>query len=139
MNASEKARKDRKALDVFFGRLTKSLSDAGVSLLAGSDSGAFNSYTYPGESLHKEMEVMVNVGISPLKALQTSAYNGALFFQKETHYGSVSDGKIADLVLLQANPLEDITNTQNIAYVIQGDVIHDKGKLKDLLENAVIP
>ena len=65
-NSSPETIQNRKDLDVFFGELAKVISDAGVSLLAGSDSGAFNSYTYPGISLHKELEAMVTVGISPL-------------------------------------------------------------------------
>lgn len=138
LNSSEEARKNRKELDAFFGRLAKSLDEAGVKLLAGSDSGAFNSYTYPGISLHKEMEAMVTSGLSPLHALRTSAYNGAHFFGKEGKYGTIADGKVADLVLLKGNPLKDITQTRNIAFVVQGNTVHDTEKLKHLLEIAVV-
>ncbi len=138
-NSSPKAIADRKALDAFFGKLAKSMSDAGVWLLAGSDSGAFNSYTYPGISLHQELEAMVAVGITPLKALQNSAYQGAQFLQKDGDYGSLTEGKIADIVLLEANPLEDIQRTRNIAYVIKGKQVLDKQQLKDLLDSAVNP
>lgn len=123
LNSSEEARQNRKELNTFFKNLAKSLSDADVKLLAGSDSGAFNSYTYPGISLHKELEVMVNTGISNLKALQNSAYNGALFLKKESDYGSIEIGKISDLVMLNSNPLEDITNTRDINYVIKGNEV----------------
>ncbi len=138
-NSSPKAIADRKALDAFFGKLAKSMSDAGVSLLAGSDSGAFNSYTYPGISLHQELEAMVKVGITPLKALQNSAYKGAQFLRKDGDYGNLAKGKIADIVLLDANPLEDIKHTQNIAYVIKGNQVLDKQQLKALLASAVNP
>jgi len=133
LNASEKAAKDRKELDTFFGSLTKSLSDAEVKLLAGSDSGAFNSYTYPGISLHKELEAMVKTGMSPLKALQTSAYNGATFLKKDGDYGIIAEGKIADLVILTANPLDDIRNTKEIDHVVQGNKAYDKQQLDTLL------
>lgn len=125
LNSSEKARKDRKNLNAFFKELTKSLDDANVKLLSGSDSGAFNSYTYPGVSLHKELEALVATGVSPLRALQTSAYNGAKFLKKNNDYGTISIGKIADLVILNSNPLENITNTRAIDKVIKGNQTFD--------------
>ena len=119
LNSSEEVRQNRKELNTFFKNLAKSLSDADVKLLAGSDSGAFNSYTYPGISLHKELEAIVNTGISNLKAEQNSAYNGALFLKKESEYGSIEIGKISELVMLNINPLEDIKNTKDINYIIK--------------------
>lgn len=136
-NSSEKAIEDRKALDIFFGKLTKSLDDAGVGLLAGSDSGAYNSYTYPGISLHKELQEMVANGISPLNALRTSAYNGAKFLKQEADYGAIEVGKISDLVLLDANPLENIKNTQKIHTVIKEGKTYSKEQLEALLETAI--
>lgn len=137
LTTSKKAIKDRKDLDAFFGKLTKSLNDAGVGLLTGSDSGAFNSYTYPGISLHKEMEAMVANGISPLDALRASAHNGAKFLKQESDYGNISEGKIADLVLLDANPLENIKNTQKIYTVIKEGQTYSKEQLEALLEAAI--
>ncbi|MBE9489774.1 MAG: amidohydrolase family protein [Bacteroidetes bacterium] len=125
LNASEKSKSNRKALNTFFTKLTKSLHDADVKLLAGSDSGAFNSYTYPGVSLHKELQAMVATGISPLEAIQTSAYNGASFLKKESDYGTITIGKIADLVLLNDNPLDDIKNSRKINKVIKGNQVFD--------------
>ena len=125
LNGSEKARQDRKALNSFFKKLSKSLNDAGVSLLAGSDSGAFNSFTYPGISLHKELEAMVNSGISNLEALQTSAYNGSKFLEKDEDYGTIETGKKADLVVLNANPLVEITQTRNIYRIIKNNQIYN--------------
>jgi imidazolonepropionase-like amidohydrolase len=138
LNASEKAVQDRKDLDDFFVKLAKSLSDANVGLLAGSDSGAFNSFTYPGISLHQELEALVNAGVSPLEALRTSAYNGSKFLKQEVDYGSVVEGKISDLVLLEANPLEDISNTNKIAWVIKGDKVLDKDWLQQLLDDVLV-
>lgn len=121
LNSSEEARQNRKELNTFFKSLAKSLSDANVKLLAGSDSGASNSYTYPGISLHQELEAMVDVGISNLKALQNSTYNGAQFLKKDSDYGTIEVGKISDLVILNSNPLEDISSTRDINFVIQGN------------------
>ncbi len=123
LNASDKAKKDRKELNSFFRILTKTLSDADVKLLAGSDSGAYNSYTYPGISLHKELEAIVATGISPLKALKTSAYNGAHFLKKNDAVGTIEVGKISDLVILNTNPLKDIKNTRDIHKVIKGSLV----------------
>lgn len=133
LNASDKAKKDRKALNRFFKQLTKSLNDAGVKLLAGSDSGAFNSYIYPGISLHKELEVMVSSGMSALDALQTSAYNGARFLKKNSDYGTITSGKISDLVILNANPLEDIRNSRKIFKIIKDKQIYDPQKITENL------
>lgn len=123
LNSSEEARQNRKNLNIFFRNLAKSLSDADVKLLAGSDSGASNSYTYPGISLHNEMEAMVETGISNLKVLQNSAYNGAHFLKKDSDYGSVEVGKISDLVILNSNPLLNIQNTRDINFVIKGNEV----------------
>jgi hypothetical protein len=123
LNSSDKARQDRKALNIFFKSLTKSLSDANVKLLAGSDSGASNSYAYPGISLHKELEAMVTAGISNLKALQNSSYNGAHLLKKESDYGTIEIGKISDLVILNSNPLEEIRNTRDINFVVKGNEV----------------
>ncbi|WP_047245047.1 amidohydrolase family protein [Maribacter thermophilus] len=136
-NASEKQVADRKALDRFFGQLAHTLNKNGVSLLAGSDSGAFNSYTYPGISLHKEMEAMVAAGIPPLDALRTSTFNGAKFLKKDNDYGTISKGKIADIVLLNSNPLEDITSTKDIFMVLKKGKPYTKENLDDLLKSAI--
>jgi hypothetical protein len=133
-NASKKAVADRKALDRFFGVLAYSLHQSGVSLLAGSDSGAYNSYTYPGISLHKELEALAATGISPLEVLKTSAFNGSHFLKKTRDYGIISRGKIADIVLLNSNPLEDIKRTKDIFMVLKEGVIHTDKELKKILE-----
>ncbi|MDY8137321.1 amidohydrolase family protein [Aquimarina sp. 2201CG5-10] len=125
LNATEESKKSRKELNAFFKMLTRALNDAGVKLLSGSDSGAYNSYTYSGISLHKELEAMVAVGISPLDALRTSAYNGSKFLQKDTISGTIEIGKVSDLVILNSNPLNNIKNTRDIYRVIKNDQIYD--------------
>ncbi|MCR9229135.1 MAG: amidohydrolase family protein [Flavobacteriaceae bacterium] len=138
LNSSEEARKNRKQLDAFFGELVKALDVAGVQLLAGSDSGAFNSYSYPGISLHKELQSMVDKGISPLGALRTSTINGAKFLDQTEDYGSISNGNVSDLIILEANPLENIANTQKIYSVIKGNQVFSKNELQELLKNSII-
>tara|TARA_R110002051_G_scaffold130405_3_gene204241 strand:- start:6436 stop:7809 length:1374 start_codon:yes stop_codon:yes gene_type:complete len=137
-NASKKQIADRKKLDQFFGKLAYNLNKNGVSLLAGSDSGAYNSYTYPGISLHKEMEALVATGISPLDALRSSAYNGAKFLKQDVDYGTISEGKIADIVLLNTNPLENIKNTQDIYMVFTKGTARSKTDLDNLLKTAIL-
>ena len=123
LKASEKAKGNRKTLNSKFIQITKSLNEAEVKLLAGSDCGAFNSYIYPGISLHKELEAMVNAGLTPLDALRTSTLNGSRFLNKNLNYGSVEQGKIADIVILNSNPLMDILQTRNIHRVIKNNKI----------------
>src|SRR6185436_10165753 len=77
--------------------------------LAGTDKGAF--FAFPGFSLHDELQELVNAGLTPLEALQAATLNPAEFLHKEKELGTVEKGKIADLVLLDANPLENIHNT----------------------------
>lgn len=135
LGATDKSIKDRKELDSTFRRLNYRLYTSGVSLLAGSDCGASNSYIYPGVSLHKELAVLVSTGLSPLDALKTSAYNGAAFLKKEEEYGSLKKGKVSDIVLLNDNPLENIKNSQDIFMVIKGDKVLKKDDLNQLLAN----
>lgn len=91
---------------------------AGVPILAGTDSGWGNPYTFAGFSLHDELGLLVEAGLSPLEALQAATLNPAKFLSREKDLGTVEKGKLADLVLLDANPLENIDNTRKIAAVI---------------------
>lgn len=120
LNASPETSQNRKDLNTLFTQLAKELSENGVQLLAGSDSGAFNSYTYPGISLHRELDAMVAAGISPLEALKSSAYNGSRFLQQESEAAALKEGFPADIVLLNANPLKNIKHTHHIYKVIKG-------------------
>jgi imidazolonepropionase-like amidohydrolase len=92
------------------------LHKAGVEFLGGTDTPA-GVYIFPGFSLHEELQRFVAAGFTPLEALQTATLNPARFFGMQSELGAVEEGKIADLVLLSANPLEDISNTQKIAGV----------------------
>jgi imidazolonepropionase-like amidohydrolase len=94
------------------------LHKAGVTLLAGTDTGYLNSFDYPGLGMHQELELMVRYGLTPQAALQASVINGPAFFGKSKDYGAVSKGKVADLLFLNANPLENISATQQISGVL---------------------
>ncbi|MEK6325324.1 MAG: amidohydrolase family protein [Acidobacteriota bacterium] len=104
---------------------------AGVEFLAGTD--ALNPYCFPGFSLHDELVLLVNAGLTPMEALQAATLNPARFLGKEKELGTVEKGKVADLVLLEANPLKDIRNTQKInAVTIRGKLI-PKSELEQML------
>jgi len=89
-----------------------------VGLLGGSDSGASNNFTFPGWTFHRELELLVDSGLSSMEALQTATRNPARFFGELESNGTVEEGKTANVVLLNANPLEDIRYTQKIDSVV---------------------
>jgi imidazolonepropionase-like amidohydrolase len=93
------------------------LQSAGVPFLAGTDTPA-GVDVIPGISLHRELERLVAAGFTPLQALQTATLNPAIFFHRRADFGSVEPRKLADLILLDRNPLEDIRNTRTISAVI---------------------
>ena len=84
-------------------------------MLAGTDTG--NPYCFPGFSLQDELALLVDSGLTPLSALQTATINAAVFMNATDRYGSVSKGKVADLLLLDADPLNDIHNSARISEV----------------------
>ncbi len=112
----------KKKLVDAYKELIGEMNDVGIGLLAGTDVGA-NPLCFPGLSLHYELQLLVESGLTPAEALRTATLNPALFFEKEAVQGSVGVGKLADLVLLDANPLEAIENTKRInAVVLKGEV-----------------
>jgi imidazolonepropionase-like amidohydrolase len=94
------------------------LYQAGVTFLAGTDAGYLNSYNYPGIGLHDELAMMVHYGLPIHEALKASIENGPAFFNQSKDFGSVEKNKIADLMILNANPLSDILNTKKINAII---------------------
>ena len=97
--------------------LIKRMYDLKIPFLAGTDAPAGYDLV-PGASLHRELQLFVRAGLTPLQALQTATVNPALFFGKTAEWGSVAPGKVADLVVLRANPLADIANTRRVAAVV---------------------
>jgi len=93
-----------------------------IPIMAGTDTPIF--YLTPGYSLHKELETLVSVGMTPLQAIESATLTPAKYFSLEHQQGVVAAGMLADLVLLNRDPLIDIRNTQSINLVIkQGNVI----------------
>jgi len=82
-----------------------------------------------GPAVHRELELLVAGGISPLDAIRMGTRNGAVFLGKESELGTIEVGKVADLVLLDADPLVDIDNTKKIHQVVKGGVVVDRSKL----------
>src|SRR6266508_5467197 len=105
---------------------------AGVALLAGTDSPTA-AYCFAGFSLHDELELFVKAGLTPMEALQTATRNPARFFGLQDSLGTVEQGKIADLILLDANQLLDIRHTQKINAVVANGRLLDRTTLDDLL------
>jgi Amidohydrolase family len=116
--------------------VTGALHRAGVKILAGTDT--YNSYVYPGFSLHDELKLFVEAGMTPLEALQTATLNPARSLNRSGSLGTVEKGKLADLVLLDANPLEKIGNTRRIAGVVVNGKYLKKESLQKMLADVEV-
>jgi imidazolonepropionase-like amidohydrolase len=90
-------------------------------------------YIMPGFSLHDELANFVEAGFTPMESLQTATSNPAKFLGMQASLGSVEPGKIADLVLLKANPLDDIRNSQKISAVLARGRLFDRAALDQVL------
>ena len=109
---------------------------AGIRIIAGSDAAALNTYVYPAESLIDELLIFKEAGLTPLEILQAATMNGAHYFGQFDTMGSVAEGKIADLVLLDKNPLLDIGAVRNIFAVIKKGKYYDRVALDGMLKQA---
>lgn len=109
------------------------LAQAGVSIIAGTDAGWLNSFDYPGQALHDEIALYVKYGLTPLQALQSAVLAGPRFLGKLDQYGDLASGKKADIVVLDANPLEDIAATRKIRAVVAKGEWLDREKLDQML------
>src|SRR3984885_9856031 len=107
------------------------MQKSGVGILAGTDAG--NPFCFPGFSLHDELGFLVQAGLSPMQALQTATINPARFLGQEKDLGTVETGKLADLVLLDANPLDEIGNTKKIAAVVSDGKLFSRAALDEML------
>jgi imidazolonepropionase-like amidohydrolase len=127
-------RKDLSEDDIRYGRMlmrkqleiVAAMKRAGVGVTAGTD------LPLGGWSLHEELSLFVEAGLTPLEALQTATRNPAEFLGRLDSLGTIEEGKIADLVLLEANPLEDIRNTRKIYAVILGGKMIQKSSLSEI-------
>jgi imidazolonepropionase-like amidohydrolase len=107
---------------------------AGVRFLAGTDLGVRD--IFPGSSLHDELEWLVKAGFTPLEALQTATSNAAAVLGREQSMGTIAVGRTADLVVLDANPLDDINNVRKIRAVVVRGRWFDRRALDDIVATA---
>ena len=112
--------------------MTLAMFRAGVPFMAGTDTAA-GVHIFPGFSLHEELALFVKAGLTPLQALQTATLNPARFLGRVADMGGVAPGKVADLVLLDANPLEDIDNTRRIRGVLLAGRYFNRAALDRML------
>jgi imidazolonepropionase-like amidohydrolase len=115
--------------------IVKRLQKAGLPFLAGTDTPA-GVDVLPGFSLHQELQRFVDAGFTPMEALQTATTNPAKFLGRQADFGTVEKGKIADLVLLDADPTTDIRNTRKIAAVVANGRYFPREKLDGILADV---
>jgi hypothetical protein len=118
--------------------VTAMMFRSGVPLLAGTDRGLAGTdpFFVAGFALHDEIELMVSAGLPVSAALRIATLAPAQFFRREDELGSVSDGKLADLVLLDADPLQSISNTRLIRAVVADGRLYDRAALDGLLRDT---
>lgn len=107
---------------------------AGVKILLGTDAG--DTYVFPGFGVHDELVELVRAGLSPAEAIRSGTLDAAIFSGMEDDFGSIAIGKAGDLILLDANPLEDVRNTQRIAGLFFNGQFFDRSALDELLRFA---
>jgi len=114
--------------------LTGRMHERGIPIGAGTDTPIF--LAVPGYSLHSELEYLVRAGLSPLEALESATVRPAEFFSLQDEMGTVDVGKKADLVLLDANPLDNIANTRSIAAVVSKGTVYTSEELTAMVSAA---
>jgi len=100
-------------------RIVKALHDAGVPIVAGTDEGV------PGHSVHREIELYVEAGLTPMEALQAATIVSARAMKMDGELGTIERGKRADLVVLNANPLDKISNIRSVRWTISDGRVYD--------------
>ncbi|MCA1626264.1 MAG: amidohydrolase family protein [Acidobacteria bacterium] len=126
---AERTIRDPQWMDDFTFGVTRRAHELGVLLVAGTDfQEAPRNQDFP--NIHTELELLVTkCGLTPIEAITTATRNGAIALGIEKSYGTIARGKIADLVILSADPSIDIGNTTKIVYVIKGGKLHKREKV----------
>jgi len=107
----------------------KELYDNGVNMVIGTDTG--NTYIFPGYSVHEEMQLMEFGGMQPLDIIKMATHNAAKMLYELDTLGTIETGKIADLILLDKNPLETIKNTLSINLVLNDGIVQKRLNAND--------
>jgi imidazolonepropionase-like amidohydrolase len=115
-------------------QLVRRMNEEGVGLLAGTD--VATTWTVPGAALHEELSALVEAGLAPLEALRTATLNPARYFGKTSEFGAVAPGMVADLVLIDGDPLADIRNARRISGVVANGRYLDRPALDRMLATA---
>jgi imidazolonepropionase-like amidohydrolase len=108
----------------------KKVLDAGIPVAMGTDAG--NPLTLHGPSIYKEMEAMQAAGLTPLQVLVASTHGGALAMGRDKEIGTIEKGKLADLLIVGADPTADVANLRKIRYVVRGGVMRTIEELSAL-------
>lgn len=114
--------------------LTRLAHAAGVTVLVGTDTP--DTYVFPGSSFHQEMQELVDAGLTPFEVLKSATIKAAAYSGLERERGSIEKGKVADLLLLDADPIGDIANSQSISLVMKGGAMLDRSRLEGLRAEA---
>ena len=124
--AAEQAEGLRMVLDVLL-KITGALHGAGVPIVAGTDVGV------PGHTLHRELELYVKAGMTPLEAIQAATITPARVMKLENEVGTIEAGRRADLIVLDANPVENISNIRKVRLVVSQGRLFDCAKLWEIV------
>lgn len=109
-------------------KITMALHHAGIPIIAGSDVGV------PGHTLQRELELYVKAGLTPLAALQTATITPARVMKLENEVGTIEAGKRADIVILDGNPLENISNIRKVKLVVAQGRLFEASKLRETVD-----
>ena len=115
-------------------KLTKTYDECGVKMMTGTDFGG--GWVVPGVSLHQEFDLLQQAGLTPLRVLQMTTLSGAEFLKRESTMGTVDEGKGANLVLLDGNPVESIQNLHRIHGVVRAGSFYPRQALEQLKEQV---
>ncbi|MBP6774293.1 MAG: amidohydrolase family protein [Gemmatimonadaceae bacterium] len=116
--------------------LTKEAYDAGVPVMLGTD--ANDSFIFPGSGVHDELAELVTAGLTPAQAIRAATLTSATFLGRTSDFGTVRAGRVADLVLLDADPLADIAHVRRIAAVVMNGRVFERATLDSILVAAEV-
>jgi len=119
----------------WFLAMTKRINDNDIPIMAGTDCPIF--FLTPGYSLHEELSLLVEAGLTPLEAIHAATLRPATYFDMEDSLGKIDEGYEADLLLLNSNPISDIKNTLDIHAVIKAGELYDRRSLSNIKDRLV--